>query len=138
MSAMKRARIDGLVAVALLFPVSLAQAGVGVLQQSDGSSARITDLGNGIGIITDPHGTAIPAPLPPRLDSIPLGPQGRQAPETVTPFGSAAPPAHLTPSPVLPFNPNRTLSPSPSIPSSIPPSTGSPAGAGSSMERFSR
>lgn len=43
-------------------------------------------------------------------------PQGDVAPQATTPFGGPLPPNQLTPAPVLPFNPNRSLMPSPSAP----------------------
>ena len=48
-------------------------------------------------------------------------PQGELSPRATTPFGTPLPPNQLTPAPVLPFNPNRSLMP----PSSTPaPSSG--------------
>jgi hypothetical protein len=41
-------------------------------------------------------------------------PQGDFSSRAVTPFGAPLPPNQLTPPPVLPFNPNRSLMPSPS------------------------
>lgn len=43
-------------------------------------------------------------------------PQGDPSSRTTTPFGGPLPPNQLTPAPVLPFNPNRSLIPSPSAP----------------------
>jgi hypothetical protein len=47
-------------------------------------------------------------------------PHGDPSTRTTTPFGSALPPNQLTPAPMLPFNPNRSLIPSPSAPSHPP------------------
>ena len=48
-------------------------------------------------------------------------PRGSVSPLHTTPFNAPLPPNQLTPAPVLPFNPNRSLMPSPSSP---PPSSG--------------
>ena len=51
-------------------------------------------------------------PAQPRVD-----PNDAGRPSAGTPFGEPSAPSHLTPPPVLPFNPNRALMPSPSSPS---------------------
>ncbi len=48
-----------------------------------------------------------------------LTPNDAGRPPAGTPFGAPLPPSQLTPAPVLPFNPNRSLTPSPSPPSSL-------------------
>ena len=40
-------------------------------------------------------------------------------PPAGTPFGAPLPPSQLTPAPVLPFHPNRSLTPSPGAPSPL-------------------
>ena len=47
-------------------------------------------------------------------------PEGDLSSRAATPFGGPMPPNHLTPAPVLPFNPNRSLVPAPSAPSHPP------------------
>jgi len=106
------------------------QAEVAVVQQRDGSTARITDLGNGIGMTSDPHGNSEIRPLPSYKGMPQSGPHGMQDQQRVTPFGSPTPPSQLTPPPVLPFNPNRPLLPAPPSPPS--------ATTGSSPGRFGR
>lgn len=71
-----------------------------------------TDLGNGVGIRSDPHGQGGPS-IAPTESSTPLSPgsQGDVNQRVVTPFGSPQPPNQLTPAPVLPFHPNRPLMP---------------------------
>lgn len=72
----------------------------------------ITDLGNGAGIRSDPHGQG-GSSIAPTESSTPLssGPHGDVNQRVVTPFGSPQPPNQLTPAPVLPFHPNRPLMP---------------------------
>jgi hypothetical protein len=55
-------------------------------------------------------------PAQPRVD-----PNDAGRPPAGTPFGEPLAPSHLTPPPVLPFNPNRALMPSPSSPSPFAP-----------------
>lgn len=43
-------------------------------------------------------------------------PQGEPSPKATTPFGAPLPPNQLTPAPLLPFNPNRSLMPPSSTP----------------------
>lgn len=72
----------------------------------------ITDLGNGVGIRSDPHGQG-GSSIAPTESSTPLspGPQDNANQRVVTPFGSPQPPNQLTPAPVLPFHPNRPIMP---------------------------
>lgn len=49
----------------------------------------------------------------------PLIPNDAGRPPAGTPFGGPLPPSQLTPAPVLPFNPNRALTPSTGAPSSL-------------------
>ncbi|MBA5868070.1 MAG: hypothetical protein GDA67_15365 [Nitrospira sp. CR1.3] len=115
---MRRSRTSWTVPLALCFFANIAQAEVGIIQRADGSSARITDLGNGIGMISDPHEPSSPLPLSPAAAVRPAGPHGDVAPSTVIPFGSPAPPGNLTPTPAPPFDSNRSLPPTLSAPSS--------------------
>ena len=55
-----------------------------------------------------------------------VAPNDAGRPSAGTPFGEPLPPSHLTPAPVLPFNPNRALMPSPHSPS--PSAPGFPGG----------
>jgi hypothetical protein len=48
-----------------------------------------------------------------------LTPNDAGRPPAGTPFGAPLPPSQLTPAPVLPFHPNRSLTPSPGPPSSL-------------------
>lgn len=107
-----------------------AQAEVTFVQGHDGSTARITDLGNGIGMTSDPHGLSGVSVAPPHPEQPRSGPHGLQEGLTITPFGSPTPPNHLTPPPILPFSPNRSLLPGSSQPA--------PPSAGSSPGRFGR
>ena len=49
----------------------------------------------------------------------PVDPNDAGRPPAGTPFSSPLPPSQLTPAPVLPFNPNRLLTPGPSIPPTL-------------------
>lgn len=105
------------VRVALCFLAASAQAEVGTVQSAHGTVATIVDLGNGIGLQSDPHEETRPI-VPPRQSAapVPAGPHGDVNRRTATPFGSPQPPNQLTPAPVLPFRPNSPLMPGPSAP----------------------
>lgn len=71
-----------------------------------GDTARIEPL-DGTQAVT--HSASEPSNRPERG---PLAtPQGDASSRAVTPFGGPLPPNQLTPAPVLPFNPNRSLIP---------------------------
>jgi hypothetical protein len=89
---MRRARLIWTIPLALAGFVSVAQVEVAVVQSRDGSTARITDLGNGIGMITDPHDSSRPLVLPSTSVIDQAGPHGDVTPKAVVPFGAAAPP----------------------------------------------
>ena len=61
-------------------------------------------------------------PLVPEVPEAPstVIPYGQAPPRSATPFASPFPPNHLTPSPVLPFHPNRPLMPPSSSPVPYP------------------
>ena len=68
------------------------------------------------------HSRVIPPTGLERAETHPsLIPDNAGRPLARTPFGSPLPPSQLTPAPVLPLNPNRALTPSPSTPSSSAP-----------------
>ena len=75
--------------------------------QSHDAPGTIMDLGNGVGMQSVPH--APNAPLITPSTSAQPGDHGRHH---TTPFGSISPPHELTPSPLLPFHPNRPIMPS--------------------------
>ena len=91
----------------------LAHAQISVFQGSDGTSGTITHLGDSVSIYSDSHGnTGTITNLGGGFQSFSFtGPQGGTMTGTITTFGSPEPPNNLTPAPVLPFNPNRTLMP---------------------------
>ena len=106
----------------------------GPVQHRDGTSGRITPLGDDVGIYSDAHGQTGPVVRPgnPPLPDA----HGNTPSTTMTPFGTPTPPNQLTPPPVLPMNPNRPLAPqAPIAPlSSSPPPGFTPSGGG----RFGR
>jgi len=111
----------------LVFSATPALAQVGMVQGRDGHAGTLSDLGNGIGITSDPHGPTIVDPAP----NLPTaGPHGPRDDRRVTPFGTPTPPNGLTAPPVLPFTPNGALLP----PASSPPIPR----PGSSPGRFGR
>ncbi len=125
-----RARIAGwLITTAMVLTTAVTRAEVAVVQSPHGSRVTITDLGNGIGMQSDPHGQGGAVVMPPE-PTIPLppGPHGDQNQRAVTPFGSPSPPNQLTPAPVLPFHPNRPMMPSPSSPPTAAPHSNSGGG----------
>jgi len=111
-------KVAGIIGTAVLLTAGFSQAGnVGRLEPLDGTQ--------GVTRSANERGTPSKrGPLPHGESQLPaLGvPQGDPASPTTTPFGGPLPPSHLTPAPVLPFNPNRSLMPSPSA---SPPSSGS-------------
>jgi hypothetical protein len=91
-----------------------------------GSAGRIESLDGTQGVtpsVNEPGSASERRPLSHGESYLPLGmPQGDASPRTTTPFGGPFPPNQLTPAPLLPFNPNRSLMPSASAP---PPYSGS-------------
>jgi hypothetical protein len=115
--------------MAVTLAADSTQAEVALVQSPHGISGTITDLGNGVGIQSDPHGQGgtFSTPIEPTVPLSP-GPHGDVNQRAVTPFGSPSPPSQMTPPPVLPFHPNRPLMPSPSAPPTVLPPTGSQGG----------
>jgi hypothetical protein len=93
------------------------------IQNHDGTSGRLSHLGDDIGIYSDPHGNQTIVAKPGTESPIGLRPHGETESGNRSSFGTPLPPNNLTPAPVLPFNPNRALSPAPS-PNSHTPSSG--------------
>jgi len=111
-------KFAGLIGAAVLLTSGLSQAGsAGHVEPLDGTQG-VTRSAN------EPGSPSERGPLPHGECYLPvLGmPQGDASPRTTTPFGGPLPPNQLTPAPVLPFNPNRSLMPSASAP---PPYSGS-------------
>ena len=109
-------KFAGIIGAAVLLAAGFSQAGdAGRVEPLDGTQG-ITRSANEPGTPSErgsfPHGE-------PRLPALGV-PQSDPSPRTTTPFGSPLPPSQLTPAPVLPFNPNRSLMPSPSAPSHPP------------------
>jgi hypothetical protein len=121
--------VGSIVAMAVTLAADSTQAGVALMQSSHGISGTIADLGNGVGIQSDPHGQGgeFSTPLE-RTVPLPPGPHGELNQRAVTPFGSPLPPSQMTPAPILPFQPNRPLVPSPTTPPAVLPPTGSQGG----------
>ena len=94
----------GIIAVILLAATGLSEADdAGRMEPLDGSHS-----------INGPSGSRSERrPLDTRD---PVIPQGDSSPRPIIPFGAPSPPHQLTPAPVLPFNPNRSLMPAPSVP----------------------
>jgi hypothetical protein len=111
-------KFAGIVGAAVLLTAGFSQAGnAGRVEPLDGTHG-VTRSANDQGTSSE-HG-----PLSHGGSQLPaLGvPPGDPSPRTTTPFGGPLPPNQLTPAPVLPFNPNRSLMPSPST---SPPYSGS-------------
>lgn len=96
----------------------------GVVQHRDGTSGRLSPLGDDIGIYSDPHGNHTIVTKPGTESPIGLRPHVETETGNRSSFGTPLPPNNLTPAPVLPFNPNRALSPA-APPNGYTPSSGS-------------
>ncbi|HEX8750796.1 MAG TPA: hypothetical protein VF732_06750 [Nitrospira sp.] len=109
-----------IIAVITLVAADFAQGEIARVGSPNANPGTVTDLGNGVGIQSDPHGRS-ETNLAPTESAAPLSPvpHGDMNQRLVTPFGSPQPPNQLTPAPVLPFHPNRPL-----MPQSAPPSGG--------------
>ena len=122
-----------IVVLALCVPASSAGGEPGTVQSPHGHPGRMIDLGNGIGLQSDPHGEPRPLGLPREpATPMPPGPHGDVNQQAVTPFGSPLPPNRLTPAPVLPARPNSPLIP---LASTAP---GAPQHSGAGTGRFGR
>jgi len=110
-------KFAGIIGTAVLLTAGLSQAGsAGHVEPLDGTQGVTRS-------VNEPESPSGHGPLPHGESYIPLGmPQSDASPRTTTPFGGPLPPNQLTPAPVLPFNPNRSLMPSASAP---PPYSGS-------------
>jgi len=110
-------KFAGIIGTAVLLTAGLSQAGsAGHIEPLDGTQGVTRS-------VNEPGSPSERGPLPHGESYLPRGmPQGDASPRTTTPFGGPLPPNQLTPAPVLPFNPNRSLMPSASAP---PPSSGS-------------
>lgn len=111
-------KFAGIIGAAVLLTAGLSQAG---------NEGRVEPLDGTQGVTRSANEPGIPSergPLSPGESRLPaLGmPPGDPSSRTTTPFGGPLPPNQLTPAPVLPFNPNRSLMPSASSP---PPYSGS-------------
>ena len=93
------------------------------IQNQDGTSGRLSHLGDDIGIYSDPHGNQTIVTKPGTESPIGLRPHGETESGNRSAFGTPLPPNNLTPAPVLPFNPNRALSPA-TPPNGYTPSSG--------------
>jgi hypothetical protein len=105
-------KFAGIIGAAVLLTAGLSRAdSAGHVEPLDGTQG-VTRSANEPATFSErgrlPHGESqLPA----------LGvPQGDPSPRTTTPFGGPLPPSQLTPAPMLPFNPNRSLMPSASPP----------------------
>src|SRR5262245_50295052 len=106
-----------IISAMVLLVAGFAQGESARVGSTNANPGTVTDLGNGIGIPSDPHGrseTNLAPTEPAPLSPVPHGDANQRS---VTPFGSPQPPNQLTPAPVLPFHPNRPL-----MPQSTPPS----------------
>jgi len=110
-------KFAGIIGTAVLLTAGLSQAGsAGHIEPLDGTQGVTRS-------VNEPGSPSERGPLPHGESYLPRGmPQGDASPRTTTPFGGPLPPNQLTPAPVLPFNPNRSLTPSASAP---PPYSGS-------------
>lgn len=106
--------------------LGIGLAGSGVGQHRDDTSGRLSHLGDDIGIYSKSHDTRTIVTKPGTERPIGLRPHaehGEMESGNRSSFGTPLPPNNLTPAPVLPFNPNRALSP-PLSPNSRRPSNG--------------
>lgn len=94
-----------------------------IVQNHDGTSGRLSHLGDDIGIYSDPHGNQTIVTKPGTEIPIGLRPHGETESGNRSSFGTPLPPNNLAPAPILPLSPNRALSPA-SSPNSHPPSSG--------------
>ena len=78
-----------------------------------GNEGRIEPLDGGHSLTLPPTGREGGEPRQPLI------PNDASRPPAGTPFGGPLPPSQLTPAPVLPFHPNRSLTPSPRTPSPL-------------------
>ena len=110
-------KFAGIIGTAVLLTAGLSQAGsAGHIEPLDGTQGVTRS-------VNEPGSPSERGPLPHGESYLPRGmPQGDASPRTTTPFGGPLPPNQLTPAPVLPFNPSRSLMPSPST---SPPYSGS-------------
>lgn len=81
------------------------------LSQADNNAGRVEPLDGTQSMTSPATKPGIRSERTPRAV-----PQGDVSPQGTTPFGGSLPPNNLTPAPLLPFNPNRPLMPSPSAP----------------------
>ncbi len=95
-----------------------------IIQNQDGTSGRLSHLGDDIGIYSDPHGNQTIVTKPGTESPIGLRPHGETESGNRSAFGTPLPPNNLTPAPILPLNPNRALSPA-VPPNGYTPSSGS-------------
>ncbi|MDP3091990.1 MAG: hypothetical protein Q8N04_15045 [Nitrospira sp.] len=93
------------------------------IQNRDGTSGRLSHLGDDIGIYSDPHGNQTIVTKPGTESPLGLRPHGDIESGNRSSFGTPLPPNNLTPAPILPFHPNRALPPAPS-PNNHTPSSG--------------
>ena len=117
-----------------VMPLSMAAGEVSVFRGQDGTSGTITDLGGGMGIYSDSHGTFGPAQERGNPQSTLTLPPGQPTQGTRTPFGTPVPPSNITPAPVLPFHPHSPMIPGPGSAPSVPfaPGVNSSGSSGSS------
>jgi len=105
------------------FPgIGLAESGVA--QHRDGTSGRLSHLGDDIRIYSDPHGNHTIVTRPGTEIQTGLRPHGEIESGNRSPSETPLPPNHLTPLtpvPAIPFHPNRALSLAPSPNNPAPP-----------------
>lgn len=110
-------KFSGIIAAAgLLMVAAFSEAGNAVRVEPLESMQTVTSSA-GAPEIRSQHSPLLPGDS---RSSAFSSPQGDPSSRTTTPFGMPLPPNQLTPAPVLPFNPNRSLIPSPSAPSHPP------------------
>lgn len=108
----------------LALSVRIGLAETGTIQNRDGTSGRLSHLGDDIGIYSDPHGNHTIVTKPGTESPLGLRPHGETESGNRSSFGTPLPPNNLTPAPILPLSPNRALSPA-VPPNGYTPSAGS-------------
>jgi hypothetical protein len=114
---MRTRAVGWMIAVAALVAAQSAQGEIAGVKSPKGNPGTLRDLGNGLGIPSDPHEPGESRGIPREFPVPSPGSHGDANERFVTPFGSPQPPNQLTPAPLLPFHPNR-----PPAPPTTPPS----------------
>lgn len=109
----------------LALSAGVSQGESGAIQNRDNTSSRLSHLGDDIDIYSVPHGNHTFVRKPGVESLLGLRPYGETESGNRSAFDTPLPPNNLTPAPILPFHPNRALSPASPANSHTPSSGGS-------------